>query len=73
VIASIKTLESAVKVAGYRLSNMAYNWSQCPGYVLTASDCANLADLVKAWDVATSALEKRKRGRRHAKPPEPSR
>lgn len=37
---------------GGLLSNVAFNWKQRPGYVLTEHDCAELEGLQRQWDAA---------------------
>lgn len=38
--------------AGSMLANVAFNWAQRPGYVLTAEDCEMLRTLQREWDAA---------------------
>lgn len=40
---------------GQMLSNVAYNWKQRRGYVLTQKDCEDLADMQRSWDAAKNA------------------
>lgn len=45
-----------VKSVGSQLSNVAFNWAQHEGHVLTANDCAMLDALRRKWDEAAAAL-----------------
>ncbi len=42
-------------IAGQQLSNVAFNWAQSEGRVLTAADCAMLKKLHQQWDEAVTA------------------
>lgn len=48
-----------VLTIGQQLSNVAFNWAQNEGRVLTAADCAMLADVRRQWDEAAAALRTR--------------
>jgi len=45
----VMDLQSARKV-GRQFANIAHNWKQRPGHVLSAADCLMLERLQKEWD-----------------------
>ena len=42
--------QTQMKNTGSLLSNVAFNWAQHPGKVLSQDDCDNLKTLQKQWD-----------------------
>jgi hypothetical protein len=48
----LRRIHHELRAVGAQLSNVAFNWSQRPGYVITESDCAMLRELREAWDGA---------------------
>jgi hypothetical protein len=44
------------QVPGTELANVAFNWAQAPGYVLTQADCDMLHGLRLRYDAARTAL-----------------
>lgn len=44
----------AILRAGTVLSNIAHNWAQCPGKLLTQTECRSLNEWQVAWDAAVS-------------------
>lgn len=45
----------ATKQIGAELANVAYNWAQSPGRILTLQDCEMLKELSERWDAAAKA------------------
>ena len=43
---------AAAKIVGGQLANIAFNWAQKPGYVLTSDDVVMLDKLRRQWDEA---------------------
>jgi len=43
---------SKIRMAGYQMSNVCFNWAQSKGRTLTAEDCTMLRKLSSEWDDA---------------------
>jgi hypothetical protein len=48
----------ALKQVGAEMANVAYNWAQFPGHMLTARECAMLRDLSTQWDLALAEVSR---------------
>lgn len=51
---SLQALADERNSAGEQLADVAFNWSQQPGYTITSADCEMLNRLRRQWDMATN-------------------
>lgn len=48
----------SLELAGMKLSNIAFNLSQCPGKVLTQEYCDSMKESQREWDAAQSEISR---------------
>jgi hypothetical protein len=53
---ALQAAAEARNLAGAQLANVAFNWSQQMGYVLTSDDCMMLDKLRREWDANSNAM-----------------